>query len=416
MHFGSNLLPFLLLPLLSFSLAGTSVPEEVPTEYSPAWLGVLDETWRSLDNPGASTLPEPMRRLVGRKEAIFESITESRLFFVRTFADCEMPIDAFVGDEEVMNSEGEFIPLADRALEGANGEMISFDCEWVRDSVTARISALYTFTASGEVRSLWLMAADDTPFEELQAELQAIVERFEEGPGQSLPESYTAILNGHQLSFNVSVADEIQLQPVESIDADHALFVTDVMEANPQFQSSHTRQWRDEERDVMLSYQVVSHDLSIGPDRAFVQWLSTNFQIFLREDERKWDIPVELIHLEEARTEVVDDETLEQHIQNNLRGPQVGVVLEIVIPRSPYARVCRLSWSRLQADEKELFGRQWVIGLRHYHLVRGETVTGVSAVMLRAEARSEADLDVLEASLAFTSRPLEGGGRFPLLD
>ena len=327
----------------------------------------------------------------------------------------EDAIDAFVQDEESMNRPGgELIPLADRALEGMDGEPLVFDCEWIWGSITSRISAIYVPIESGRLRSLWLVTAEDTPFETLQAELEATLLRLDEPSTPALPERYSALLNDHTISFNLCFADEIRLRPVEMVEADHADFVHQILAENTEFFGSHARQWQDEERGTKLSYQVVVHDLNLGPDPAFLHWLSSVFQLYLREDKEKGDVPVELIHLERARTEVVDDQTLKRHFENNVRASAAGVILEVVLPRSPYARARRLSWVRAKEDGSQLFSRAWSMELRHYHRVRGEIVTRVAVVMLRAEARSQADIDLMEANLDFASQPLDRTGRFPV--
>ena len=369
MPLGSHLLPLLLLPLLPLQdgsvTADDSAAVEVaedgsaleeptpppvaqPTEHSAAWLGIIGEPWRSLDDPGARTLPDPLRQLPGKREAVFESLASPRFFIVRHLSEVEDAIDAFVRDEEAMNRQGELIPLADRVLEGANGETLVFDCEWTWNSLTARVSAIYVPIESGRVRSLWLVTTEDTPFETLQAELEAALMRHDEPSGPAPPASYSALLNDHAISFDLRITDEIRLQPVEMVEADHADFVHQILEENTEFLGSHTRQWQDEDHGTKLSYQIVVHDLNLGPDPAFVHWLSSVFQLFLREDEEEGDVPVELIHLENARTEIVDDETLKRHFVNNRRASQAGVILEVVLPRSPYARARRLSWVRLE--------------------------------------------------------------------
>jgi hypothetical protein len=391
-------------------------PAPVPTELSPVWLGVPDESWRPLDDPGAVTLPDPLLKLEGKREAAYEAISSSCLLLVRSFPSGTTGIDAFVADEEVMGRTGEFIPVADGELESASGRALTFDCEWTWLSLTARVSTLYAQSPTGEWISLWIISADLAPFEELQAVLAETLARFNERDGLAALDRYSAYLNGHEFSFNLNIDDQLQLQPTGAIDGQHARLLAGVLELNVTMLGSHARQWRDEKRGVTLSYQILSHDVAMGPKTPFVEWLGSGLQSELRVDVNKGDTPIELIHLENARTETVSDEALEKHYKNCERTDGPGVILEVYLPQSPLARACRLRWRRPLQGTPEKFGRAWFVELRRYHLSRGELVTGVSIVMLRAEAPTKQALDLMEAALDFRAQPNEPGSRFPGLE
>jgi hypothetical protein len=436
MPLGSLLLPLLLLSLPSLQDAEEAAdapakepaPVEAaekaeekkrvapPTEQRTIWLSLVGDSWRSLDDPGANSLPKALRELSGSREGVFEAIDAPRYLLIRRLSGCEMAIDAFMLDEEAMMRAGEFVPLDDSHLDTPRGEGIAFDCEWNRDALAARVSAVYVPDGSDGVYGLWLITTDNTPFRKMRAQLSSLLERSWKSDKIETPGAYSAILNGHELSFKLGVGNAIRFRPLETFVSGHADFMQQIEEANPEFLISYARQWRDEKRGVILSYQIAGTDVNLGPTTPFVQWLAGVFQQLRRVDKDKGDIPLELIHFEDARTEVVSDEELKQHYENNERAPEAGVILKVILPRSPYARVCRMNWTEPQEDGTTVFGRVWFVELRDYHRSRSEIVTGATAVMLLAEANREEDLDLLEKSLEFSSCPRSSENRFPALD
>ena len=451
MPIGSPLLPLLLLPFLSVDdppqpaddppapqetaddattdpHAGHGAPDAMadeeeepfiataqPTEQRARWFTLAGEEWRSVDDPGAYTLPKVLTTLGGVREGVFAAVDAPRYLLIRRWSECAEVIDAFIPDEEAMNREGEFIPVADRPLDVPGGEAIAFDCEWNVKEFSARIAALYVPEKDGSILALWLVSADDTPFEKLQKELSGWMKRYGRAEKLDDPVLYSAILSEHELSFRLSAKKAFDFQPRDVVTADHANFMLQIDEANPEFLISFARQWHDEKRGIHLSYQLAGTDVNLGPSNPFVHWLSGVFQRIMRVDKDKGDIPIELIHLEDARTEVVSDEELKAHFENNERAPEAGVILKVMLPRSPYARVCRLQWPQTEPDGTMSYGRAWFIELRDYHRSRSEIVTGAMVVMILAEAPTEEALDLLEASLTFTSRPLDPATRFPRL-
>ncbi len=393
--------------------AEADTPQPVPTEYTCGWLSAVGSSWLPLDDPSAHVLPEPLLRLKGVRDGLFESSNSSSLLLIRNLAELQTQVDGFMADEEVLALQGEFMPLEDRSIDGISGPSTAFDCEWKFGELATRVATLYVTTPEGLILALWIVTLSDRPFLEMQQELEGIATRYLKGEGAPLTR-YTARINAHEIAFSLGTGPDLTLLPLPEIDLEHSTTSQSIRRVNPSFLVSFNRQWADAKSGISLSYQVVQHDLGFGPPNPFVHWIAGVYQSAVRGDIDKGDAPRELLHLEQVRTEVISDEAMARHYKNCQRTRDVGVILEVLLPRSPYARVCRLNWARPQDGEPNFFGRMWFVELRHYHPGRGETVTGTSVLILRAQAKTLGELNALEESMDLSTRPIGSEGRFPL--
>ena len=102
---------------------------------------------------------------------------------------------------------------------------------------------------------------------------------------------------------------------------------------------------------------------------------------------------------------VVSAVELERHYRNNKKAADAGVILQVYVPRSPFARALRLRWTEGEGEELEHVLAIYV-ELRSYPRVRSETVTRSALVVLQVRSADPEALSAFERGLDFESEPI----------
>jgi hypothetical protein len=376
---------------------------------TPAWNAPrsIDE-WIAVDDPDLARLPAALRSLPNAEQVVYESAKNPWFLIARRVRLEGDGVAAFAADDKVMRGRGDFVVTSDDRLEVRGSPAFLFECEWELQGERSRILALYDAEVEEDVlHALWIVAPESVPTRKLLTEVKICFFELRSSLKPDTDETYASILNGHALSFSLKSGrgrNAIELESVDRTGENDTLFFESVLAKN-RLPADVVRNWRDEDRDLSLSYQIFQTDMGFGPRSPFLHWIAAKLQLFVRGDRDDGDAPVELLHLENARTTVVTEEELERHYANNRRAPESGVILETFVPRSPYARACRLRWTDAGTGRAAL---ALLVELRTYPRSRSETVSRTSIVLLLAHAPERELLDVLETGLELESRPLEG--------
>jgi len=362
--------------------------------------------WIPIDDPELIRLPASLRLLPHASRAAFESTKADWFLLARRVPDSGGFEAAFAADEAVLSRQGELVPIDEAYLTIRGIDTLFLECDWEKDGASMKVAGLYASSSEGELTVLWIAAAADVSSKGVLSELKSCFRGLLDSFEPSASDTYRSILNRHQVSFGLRSGrgrDALVLQPAQTVPAADRAFLDRTLAANPWLVAGVVRNWRDAEHGVSLSLQVFQRDTGLGPQDPFVVWLASQLQLFVRGDEADGDVPVELIHLEGARTWVVTEEELDWHYANNKRAPDAGVILRTFVPASPFARACRLRFHDPGDPRPSL---ALFVELRDYARNKGETVTRTSVVLLLARAPEAARLRELEESLGFRSEPL----------
>lgn len=367
------------------------------------------EDWISIDDPDYARLPIALRSLPHEEQAIFESSEKPWFLIARRVRLESDGFAVFAADEKQMSRHGEFIPKDEDIAEVKGGEAIQFEAEWEQQGTKSRILALYSpdRTSDGEtLLAVWLIAPEEFSARRMLPELKSCLRDLRKGFAPPTEDTYASLLNGHALSFALRAGrgrNALSLESVEAPAPGDGFFFESIAAKYKQFHTSIARNWRDDGRDLTLSYQVYQYDVGLAPKVPFLYWIAESLQLALRTNKDEGDVPIELLHLENALTSVVSDEEVRHHYGNNKRAPDAGVILQTFLPRSPYARACSLRWTDAKSGRPSF---ALLVELRTYPRSRSETVTRSSIVMLLARAGKSERLDALEEGIAFASTPL----------
>ena len=365
------------------------------------------DDWIAVDDPDLSRIPTALRFLPNEEQAVYESAKKPWILIARRVSLVSDAVAAFAEDEKVMSKRGKFVPVDEDYMEIRGGEAAYFECEWELKGHRSRILAVYAPAEGDALHVLWIIAPESDAARKLRPELKACLRDLRKSLKPPTEATYGSILNGHALSFALRTGrgrNTISLESIARPNENDAAFFEHITAKHKHLHTAISRNWRDDNRDLDLSYQIYQTDTALGPKAPVVHWLAEQLQVFVRRNKDDGDVPVELLHIEDARTSIVSAEEVAHHYGNNRRAPDAGVILRTFLPRSPYARACRLRWT----DEKT--GRPSLalfVELRTYPRSRSETVARTSVVMLLARAGKQGPLDAFETDLEFTSRPLE---------
>ncbi len=395
------------LSLIVSLVAAFAVPS-VASE-RPAPVRSLDD-WIAIDDPDLARLPIALRQLPSVERVVYEGAKRPWFLIARRLTaagstDEADAVAAFAADEKKMGPHGEFIPIDEEYTEIRGGQATLFESEWTQDGEASRILAAYAAGDDGALYAFWIVAPKSESERKLLSELKACMRELRRSLKPPTGDTYASLLNGHALSFALRTGRGRNTISLESVaDAGDAAFFDMIVEKHKWVHADIARDFRDEARGLSLSYQIYQADTGFGPKVPFLHWVAERLQASIRRNKDEGDTPVELLHMENARTAVVTPEELARHYAQNQRAPEAGVILQTFVPRSPFARACRLRWVDPTTREPCL---ALLVELRTYPRSRSETVSRNSVVMLLARASGAELLDSFEADLAFTSAPLE---------
>lgn len=369
----------------------------------------VEGAWVPLDDPAEASFPTALRGLPAEAEQAYEAAGGDALLIARQL-EGDLPVEAFMADEELVTAAAELVPLEERAFEAPGGEGLVFGCTLTRAETALSVTALYAPRAEHGLLALWLVERAGADFETSASTLEALVPRFASSVVPAHAPRYRTILLDHEVSFALtggSGDSAFSLQPAPAPRAADLDVLEDELAKHPTFAGAAVRQWADPERGLELSFQVLRADVALGIKDPVVHHVAESLQNLLRpEPEEEGHVPIELLHVEDARTRVVSDEEVADHYARNQRAAEAGVILQVYLPRSPYARVARLRWQEGEGEAAEHVLALFV-ELRSYPRSRSETINRTTLAMFRGRARTAADLEALEEGLAFASRPLD---------
>jgi len=363
------------------------------------------DDWIPIDDPDLQRLPGALRLLPHTERAAFESVKAPWFLLARRVPDTGGFAEAFAADEAVLSKHGKFIPIDEDYFKIRGVEALFLECEWQKGEASMRAAGLYAPGADGQLTVLWIAAPAGAHPRSQLTELKACYRSLRLSFEAESSDVYRSILNGHELSFELRSGrgrKAVLLERVPAADAADRAFFDRTTAAHGWLVADIARNWRDEDRGLSLSMQLFRMDTGLGPKAPFILWVADLLQAFVRRNKDEGDAPVELLHLENARTRVVSQEEIEHHYANNRRAPDAGVILKTFIPRSPFARACRIRFDGKDSRPSLAI----FVELRAYPRSKSETVTRACVVMLLARADDAADLDQLEEALAFRSEPL----------
>ncbi len=400
-------LPMLLTLLSLLPLAAPTVSPPQASGQAAADATDFGAMWTPLDDPDADPLPQALRDLPNVARSVFRKRGAPRFLLARQLAAGASPFDAFVADEEHMTQFGEFFPETDDVVELAEREVVVFGCDWTNFDVAARIAAAYAETDDGAVRSVWVVGAQSEDPDSLSADAVEALRDLLHTLNPTSGTTHRAILMQHDLSFSLGAG-------MKSVDTPREIdtkFFKAITVVNPQFSAGIVRQWEDEAAGASLSYQVLATNTGLGPKDPFVYFLAGQLQTYERGNPDDGDAPIEVLFAPEVETRVIDDAELARHFASNKRAPDAGVILEVYLPKFPFARVCQLRWQGgIPGSEEFAFSR--LVELREYRRSRSETVARCCVVMITGRAQTAQARDALLAQLDIAAKPLPLGPSF----